>query len=51
MTTNIVDMGEKIVKTQLWDQRRNCPNISVSQIRKFLSAVNSIQNKMSAREM
>lgn len=50
MTTNVVDKGHDIVKNMLWNQRRNEPSISVSQIRKFLSAVNGIQNKLSAIE-
>lgn len=50
MTTNVVDIGEKIVKEVFGANERQRPKISTSQIRKFLSAVNAIQNKVSVIE-
>jgi CRISPR-associated protein Csm2 len=50
MTSNVVEKGHAIIKQKLWDERKNKPSISVGQIRKFLSAVNGIQNKLSVIE-
>lgn len=48
--TNINDVGEKFVRNCFEKNKDGKPSVTVSQIRKFLSAVNAIQNKISASE-
>jgi len=46
MNTDIATCGEEIVKQLKRDERTGSPRLTTSQIRKFLSAVNSIHNKI-----
>jgi len=46
---NVNDMGKEFVE-KCFPWRREKPDVTVSQIRKLLSAVNSIQNKITADE-
>ena len=47
----INDLGQRFVKECFpWHSKFNTPDVTVTQIRKLLSAVNMIQNKLSADE-